>query len=127
MRVERSWPKPARAMRNCGARWSCFPRRMTSPGPWSRTQRDESLTASRAIMGTPAYMALEQREGKECDARTDIYALGLVLREMATGHRDGATSDLPPHLSYVIDRCLATDPDDRWQSAHDVKLAVGQS
>ena len=93
----------------------------------AKSPQDETLTASRAIMGTPAYMAPEQNEGKECDARTDIYALGLVLREMATGHRDRATSDLPPHLSHVIDRCLAKDPDDRWQSAHDVKLAVGQS
>jgi serine/threonine-protein kinase len=93
----------------------------------AKSQQDESLTASRVIMGTPAYMAPEQTEGKECDARTDIYALGLVLREVATGHRDGATSGLPPHLSNVIDRCLAKDPDDRWQSAHDIKLAIGQS
>jgi predicted Ser/Thr protein kinase len=92
----------------------------------AKSQQDETLTASRAIMGTPAYMAPEQNEGKECDARTDIYALGLVLREMATGHRDGATLDLPPHLSHAIDRCLEKDPDDRWQSAHDIKLAVGQ-
>jgi serine/threonine protein kinase len=82
----------------------------------AKTQRDETLTAANAVMGTPAYMAPEQREGKECDARTDIYALGLMLREMAP--------DFPPQ---VVEQCLANDPEDRWQSAHDVKLAVGQS
>jgi Tol biopolymer transport system component len=73
----------------------------------------ESLTATNAVMGTPAYMAPEQREGKECDARTDIYALGLVLREM--------TTDLPPQLAHVVERCLANDPDERWQAASDVR------
>jgi Tol biopolymer transport system component len=79
----------------------------------AKTQQDDKLTVTNAVMGTPKYMAPEQLEGKECDARTDIYALGLVLREMAT--------DFP---SYVVDRCLEKDPDDRWQSAHDVKIAL---
>jgi Tol biopolymer transport system component/predicted Ser/Thr protein kinase len=90
----------------------------------AKTQRDGTLTASRAIMGTPAYMAPEQSEGKECDSRTDIYALGLVLREMATGQREGPTSSLPPQLAHVIDRCLAPEPESRWQTARDMKAEL---
>lgn len=90
------------------------------------TQPDETMTASRVIQGTPAYMAPEQSEGKPCDARTDIYALGLVLYEMATGKRlkqdePPALNGFPERVGHVIERCLAKEPDDRWQSARDVK------
>ena len=104
------------------------------------------LTGVGAIIGTIQYMAPEQLEGKEADARSDIFAFGTVLYEMATGrrafegksylsvasailHKDpppltAIQPDSPPPLNYVISTCLAKDPDDRFQTAHDVKLQL---
>jgi serine/threonine protein kinase len=102
----------------------------------------ETLTDSQTIVGTPSYMAPEQLEGKECDARTDIFALGLVLFEMTTGKKpfsgdsraaliadimrcEPAVDELsPPPFAHIVERCLARDPDDRWQTARDVKLEL---
>jgi len=106
----------------------------------------QPLTAEGTIIGTFQYMAPEQLEGKETDARSDIWALGCVLYEMATGKRafEGSTqaslissimrdtpramSELapmnPPALDRVVSQCLAKDPDERFQSAHDVRLAL---
>src|SRR5438270_9181442 len=93
----------------------------------AKSTQDETLTVSRMVMGTPAYMAPEQREGKECDARTDIHALGLLLSEMATGIRGKTVEPVQSHLAQVIDHCLVEDPGRRWQSAWDVKLELNWS
>jgi eukaryotic-like serine/threonine-protein kinase len=90
----------------------------------ARNEHDETITATRAVLGTPAYMAPEQRAGKEVDARADIYALGLVLREMATGRREEKLEGFPPQFTHIIERCLATEPDDRWQTARDLRAEL---
>ena len=102
-------------------------------------------TATGTILGTVYYMAPEQVEGREADARADIWALGVVLYEMLMGTRpfdgDSAASvigailkdtpqpisdrqPLTPALDRGIRRCLAKDPDDRWQSARDVMFEL---
>jgi eukaryotic-like serine/threonine-protein kinase len=104
------------------------------------------LTAQGAVVGTFQYMAPEQVEGKEADARSDIFALGAVLYEMATGKRafEGKTAAsamaavlerepasissvqpmTPPAFERLVKICLAKDPDERWQTVHDVKLQL---
>jgi serine/threonine protein kinase len=104
------------------------------------------LTAQGTILGTFQYMAPEQLEGREADARTDIFAFGDVLYEMVTGRKafegksqvsligailerePAPVSSLqpasPPTLDAVIKRCLAKDPGDRWQSAADLSVTL---
>jgi Tol biopolymer transport system component len=95
----------------------------------AKSPEDETITTSRMVVGTPAYMAPEQREGKECDARSDIFSFGLMLHEMITGKRtsDGsnpATALEPEGLNRVVKACLAQDPADRIQTARDLKRAM---
>ena len=110
---------------------------------------DETLTAvlttEGTVMGTPQYMAPEQFEGKEADARSDIWAFGAVLYEMVTGQKafqgksyssllgSILSADPPPMsvkpfmptwLERLVRRCLQKDPDDRYQSMRDVVIEL---
>jgi len=95
----------------------------------ARSGQDETITASHMMMGTPAYMAPEQREGKTADARSDIYSFGCVLYEMSTGARVASARRRMPsrRLERIVSRCLEPDPERRWQSAAGLEreLAVG--
>ncbi len=101
-----------------------------------------ALTDAGTILGTVPYMAPEQIEGHDVDARTDVFSFGVVLYEMLSGRRpfegDSRASimaaivaaeppalsalqpRIPASLEQVILRCLAKDPDDRWQTARDL-------
>jgi serine/threonine protein kinase len=113
---------------------------LSGPSPLS------PLTTAGTIIGTIQYMSPEQIEGKEADARSDIFAFGAVLYEMAAGKRpfEGksqislASSILekdpepissrqpqtPPGFEHVVETCLQKNPDDRFQTAHDIKLEL---
>jgi len=104
------------------------------------------LTVEGTILGTFQYMSPEQLEGMDADVRSDIFSLGAVLYEMITGKRafEGKTTastiaailaaepkpisalqpTSPPALEHIVQACLKKDPDDRMQTAHDVKLQL---
>ena len=111
---------------------------MTMSGPTS------PMTSAGSIVGTVQYMSPEQIHGVEADARSDIFAFGALLFEMATGKQAfaGKTQSVvvgsilatdpppvsslqpstPPALDRIVGTCVEKDPDDRYQSAHDLKL-----
>jgi len=104
--------------------------------------QERPLTEAGTLLGTFQYMAPEQLEGREADARSDLFAFGAVLYEMVTGRKafEGKSRAslisaimssepppiaavqpmTPPALDRLVRHCLAKDPEDRWQSAHDV-------
>ena len=117
-------------------------KRMKRDLPAAET-RSDSLTRPGRVAGTVAYMAPERLRGQEADARSDVWALGIILYEMVTGQRPfrGRTpyelssaifeqppapppSALPAGVQSVIDRCLAKDPEQRPQRAADVRAAL---
>jgi predicted Ser/Thr protein kinase len=83
------------------------------------------LTEEGIRLGTPGYMAPEQLRGETADHRADIYALGVLIHEMATGTLpSGVASDLPPPLDEVVRRCLQPRAADRFASAAEVAAAL---
>ena len=124
---------------------SAWPSPSVSPvaqGPSLAPTTPPDLTAQGTILGTLQYMAPEQLEGANADARTDIFAFGAIVYEMLTGKKafEGKSQAgliaaimqgeppaitvekplTPPALDRIIKTCLAKDPDDRWQSARDL-------
>ena len=115
------------------------------PGPLGHTTIAKG-TGIGTLLGTMPYMSPEQIEGRDVDARSDIFALGAVVYEMITGQRafkgDSPASVIgailkdqpppiqslqpltPPALDHVVSMCLEKDPDDRWQSAADIAREI---
>ena len=119
------------------------PQGVKPPSPTGAATIPPTLTVEGTLLGTIQYMSPEQLEGREADARSDLFAFGAVLFEMVAGRRAFAGESqanviaailehdpppistlqplTPPALAHVITKCLAKNPEARWQSASDVK------
>jgi eukaryotic-like serine/threonine-protein kinase len=119
----------------------------TPSGTMSTSPAQEPMTGAGTILGTIQYMAPEQLEGKEADSRTDIFAFGSILREMITGRKTFAGTSqasmiaaildyepvpistdqplAPSRLDRVVKKCLAKNPERRWQTAADLRDELG--
>ena len=116
-------------------------------GPTMTMGREEKpRTEEGYVVGTAAYMSPEQAEGKKVDARSDIFSFGAVLYEMLTGRKafgresrmktlaavlneepqpaSALNETVPPELERVLSRCLRKDPQRRWQTMSDLKVAL---
>ena len=133
---------------------SVTPSGLAKAGDSEQPTQHKPLTDAGTILGTVQYMAPEQLEGKEVDARADLFSFGAVLYEMLTGRKafegesqaslisaimstepppvSSLQSLSPPALDRVVQSCLAKDCDERWHSAHDLEselrwIASGES
>jgi TolB-like protein/cytochrome c-type biogenesis protein CcmH/NrfG len=138
--------KPANVMINNEGRVKVLDfglaKEVTQFGPEDETRAAAGNTQAGMVMGTPAYMSPEQISARPLDHRTDIFSLGVVLHEMATGKQPFAglssaerissilrdtppsvcdiRADLPSDLARIIRRCLEKDPRHRIQTARDI-------
>jgi eukaryotic-like serine/threonine-protein kinase len=133
-------------MQSAGSGSASAPPSFTAAATLSGPSPLTPLTTAGTIIGTIQYMAPEQIEGKEADARSDIFAFGAVLYEMATGKRPfqgksqlslasaileqdpapiGSVKPLVPSaFEHIVTTCLQKNPEDRFQTAHDIKLQL---
>ncbi len=105
------------------------------------TDSNETATIEGTVMGTAAYMAPEQAEGKPLDARSDVFSFGAVLYELLSGrrafsgensistmaailHKEPKPLDASPALQHIVKRCLAKPPAQRFRTIAEVKEAL---